>query len=141
TVEFRAAGHAGSAPRLLAQVASGGELARPSLALSVIPSRAAQVPPLIFDEVDTGIGGAVAGVLGRLLHQLRSRHQVLCVTHLPPVAARGTLHLQVSKNSVDGSTVSDIRPLDEDARVDEIARMVGGMTITDTTRRHASEML
>lgn len=141
TVEFRVAGHAGSAPRLLAKVASGGELARLSLALSVIASQAAQVPTLIFDEVDTGIGGAVAEVVGRLLHQLGSRHQVLCVTHLPQVAARGNHHFQVSKNSVDGSTVSEIRPLDEEARVDEIARMLGGMTITDTTRRHASEML
>src|SRR5690606_14446255 len=115
TVEFRVAGHAGSAPRLLAKVASGGELARLSLALSVIASQAAQVPTLIFDEVDTGIGGAVAEVVGRLLHQLGSRHQVLCVTHLPQVAARGNHHFQVSKNSVDGSTVSEIRPLDEEA--------------------------
>src|SRR5690606_37577013 len=141
TVEFRVAGHAGSAPRLLAKVASGGELARLSLALSVIASQAAQVPTLSSAEVATGIGGAVAEVVGRLLHQLGSRHQVTCVTHLPQVAARGNHHFQVSKNSVDGSTVSEIRPLDEEARVDEIARMLGGMTISDTTRRHASEML
>ncbi|HLU00387.1 MAG TPA: DNA repair protein RecN [Burkholderiaceae bacterium] len=141
TVEFRVAGHAGTTPRPLAKVASGGELARLSLALSVIASQAAQVPTLIFDEVDTGIGGAVAEVVGRLLHQLGSRHQVLCVTHLPQVAARGNHHFQVSKSSSDSGTLSDIRPLDEQGRVDEIARMLGGMTITDTTRRHASEML
>lgn len=140
-VEFRVAGHAGTLPRPLAKVASGGELARLSLALSVIASQAAQVPTLIFDEVDTGIGGAVAEVVGRLLHQLGSRHQVLCVTHLPQVAARGNHHFQVRKSSTDGSTVSDICLLDEAGRVDEVARMLGGMTITDTTRRHASEML
>ncbi len=140
-VEFRVSGHAGTTPRPLAKVASGGELARLSLALSVIASQAAQVPTLIFDEVDTGIGGAVAEVVGRLLHQLGSRHQVLCVTHLPQVAARGNQHFQVSKSSAEGSTVSDIRLLDEEGRVNEVARMLGGMTITDTTRKHASEML
>lgn len=141
TVEFRVAGHAGTALRPLAKVASGGELARLSLALSVIASQAAQVPTLIFDEVDTGIGGAVAEVVGRLLRQLGDRHQVLCVTHLPQVAARGVHHFEVSKSSSGGSTVSDIRLLDERGRVEEVARMLGGMTITDTTRQHASEML
>lgn len=141
TVEFLVAGHAGTALRPLAKVASGGELARLSLALSVIASQAAQVPTLIFDEVDTGIGGAVAEVVGRLLHQLGARHQVLCVTHLPQVAARGNHHFEVRKSSVSGGTLSDIHPLDEQGRVDEVARMLGGMTITDTTRRHATEML
>ena len=141
SVEFRVAGHAGTPLRPLAKVASGGELARLSLALSVIASQAAQVPTLIFDEVDTGIGGAVAEVVGRLLHQLGDRHQVLCVTHLPQVAARGKYHFEVRKSSADGSTLSDIRQLDEQGRIDEVARMLGGMTITDTTRRHASEML
>lgn len=141
SVEFRVAGHAGTPLRPLAKVASGGELARLSLALSVIASQAAQVPTLIFDEVDTGIGGAVAEVVGRLLHELGNRHQVLCVTHLPQVAARGAHHFEVKKSSAKGTTVSDIRLLDEPGRVDEVARMLGGMTITDTTRRHATEML
>lgn len=141
SVEFRVAGHAGTPLRPLAKVASGGELARLSLALSVIASQAAQVPTLIFDEVDTGIGGAVAEVVGRLLHQLGDRHQVLCVTHLPQVAARGKHHFEVRKSSAGGSTLSDIQLLDEQGRIDEVARMLGGMTITDTTRRHASEML
>lgn len=141
SVEFRVAGHAGTPLRPLAKVASGGELARLSLALSVIASQAAQVPTLIFDEVDTGIGGAVAEVVGRLLRQLGERHQVLCVTHLPQVAARGTQHFEVSKSSMNGNTVSDIRLLDQNGRVAEVARMLGGMTITDTTRRHAREML
>ena len=140
-VEFLVAGHAGTPLRPLGKVASGGELARLSLALSVIASQAAQVPTLIFDEVDTGIGGAVAEVVGRLLRELGDRHQVLCVTHLPQVAARGTQHFRVSKSSSGGSTVSDIQLLNEPGRVDELARMLGGMTITDTTRRHASEML
>lgn len=141
TVEFRVAGHAGTPLRPLAKVASGGELARLSLALSVIASQAAQVPTLIFDEVDTGIGGAVAEVVGRLLHQLGDRHQVLCVTHLPQVAARGSHHFEVRKSSAEGATLSDIRLLDGQGRIDEVARMLGGMTITDTTRRHATEML
>lgn len=140
-VEFMVAGHAGTPLRPLAKVASGGELARLSLALSVIASQAAQVPTLIFDEVDTGIGGAVAEVVGRLLRQLGERHQVLCVTHLPQVAARGAHHFEVRKSSADGNTQSDIRLLDAHGRIDEVARMLGGMTITDTTRKHASEML
>ncbi len=140
-VEFRVAGHTGSTPRPLAKVASGGELARISLALSVIASRAARVPTLIFDEVDTGVGGAVAEVVGRLLRELGTRHQVLCVTHLPQVAARGDLHFRVSKNMQDGRTVSHIDPLDRSTRIDEVARMLGGIDITATTRKHAREML
>jgi len=140
-IEFRVAGHAGTPLRPLAKVASGGELARLSLALSVIASQAAQVPTLIFDEVDTGIGGAVAEVVGRLLRQLGERHQVLCVTHLPQVAARGAHHFEVRKSSAGGATVSEIRPLTASDRIEEVARMLGGMTITDTTRQHAQEML
>lgn len=140
-VEFLVAGHAGTRPRALAKVASGGELARLSLALSVIASQAARVPTLIFDEVDSGVGGAVAEVVGRLLKQLGQRHQVLCVTHLPQVAACGTHHYEVKKSMVGGATLSRIEALDEQGRIDEIARMLGGLTITATTRRHAKEML
>ncbi|TGV06559.1 DNA repair protein RecN [Alcaligenaceae bacterium 429] len=140
-VEFLVAGHAGVRPAPLAKVASGGELARISLALAVIASQAAQVPTLIFDEVDTGIGGAVAEVVGKLLRELGQRHQVLCVTHLPQVAAQGQHHLQVSKRSQDGQTRSHIQALDSNARVEEISRMLGGIAITDTTRQHAKEML
>ncbi|MEO8817006.1 MAG: DNA repair protein RecN, partial [Paralcaligenes sp.] len=122
-------------------VASGGELARLSLALSVIASRAARVPTLIFDEVDTGVGGAVAEVVGRLLRELGERHQVLCVTHLPQVAARGMHHYEVRKTSIDGTTLSSIEALSEQDRVHEVARMLGGLTITETTRKHAREML
>jgi DNA repair protein RecN (Recombination protein N) len=140
-VEFLVAGHAGTSPRPLGKVASGGELSRISLALSVIASRAARVPTLIFDEVDSGVGGAVAEVVGRLLGELGQRHQVLCVTHLPQVAARGGAHYQVSKAEKSGTTHSRIVELDADARVEEIARMLGGIKITATTRQHAREML
>ena len=140
-VEFRVAGHAGTTPRALAKVASGGELARISLALSVIASRAARVPTLIFDEVDTGVGGAVAEVVGRLLRELGNFHQVLCVTHLPQVAACGNVHYEVEKRQSGSSTVSGVHLLNRTGRIDEIARMLGGIEITATTRKHAREML
>ena len=141
-IEFRVAGHAGVPLRPLAKIASGGELARISLALAVIASAASPTPTLIFDEVDTGIGGGVAEVVGRLLHQLGRERQVLCVTHLPQVAARGERHYQVAKSGDgNGGTVSVVRPLDKAGRVEEVARMLGGLEITATTRRHAKEML
>ena len=140
-IEFLVAGHAGSTPRPLAKVASGGELARISLALSVIASRAARVPTLIFDEVDSGIGGAVAEVVGNLLRELGVRHQVLCVTHLPQVAARAQQHFQVSKQNVKGKTQSSIALLLPPERIEEVARMLGGIKITSTTREHAKELL
>lgn len=140
-VEFLVAGHAGTTPKPLAKVASGGELARISLALSVIASRAARVPTLIFDEVDSGIGGAVAEVVGNLLRELGLRHQVLCVTHLPQVAARGQHHFQVSKQQTKGITESSIAKLDVQARIEEVARMLGGIKITSTTLKHAQELL
>jgi DNA repair protein RecN (Recombination protein N) len=140
-VEFLVAGHAGTQARALAKVASGGELARISLALSVIASQATRVPTLIFDEVDTGVGGAVAEVVGRLLRELGERHQVLCVTHLPQVAARGVHHYEVKKSTTQLSTLSLIQALDEQGRINEVARMLGGLKITETTRKHAREML
>ncbi|HZZ09921.1 MAG TPA: DNA repair protein RecN [Paraburkholderia sp.] len=141
-VEFRVAGHAGVPLRPLAKVASGGELARISLALAVIASAASPTPTLIFDEVDTGIGGGVAEVVGRLLHQLGQARQVLCVTHLPQVAARGDHHFQVAKaGNGKGGTVSSVNSLDKASRVEEVARMLGGLEITATTRKHAKEML
>ncbi|EIJ48830.1 DNA repair protein [Herbaspirillum sp. GW103] len=140
-VEFLVAGHAGVAPRALAKVASGGELARISLAISVIASAATTVPTLIFDEVDSGIGGAVAEVVGRLLKRLGQERQVLCVTHLPQVASQANQHYQVKKRSEGGKTLSDIDGLDAKARVEEIARMLGGLEITATTRKHARELL
>lgn len=141
-VEFLVAGHAGVAPKPLVRVASGGELARISLAIAVIAASATPVGTLVFDEVDAGIGGAVAETVGRLLRQLGQQRQVLCVTHLPQVAACGDAHLVVSKApAADGRPVSQIRPLDRKSRVDEIARMLGGIEITETTRKHARELL
>jgi DNA repair protein RecN (Recombination protein N) len=140
-VEFLVAGHAGVAPRPLAKVASGGELARIALAISVITSSATATPTLIFDEVDSGIGGGVAEVVGRLLKRLGQGRQVLCVTHLPQVASQANQHYQVSKLQADGKTVSQIGMLDAKARVEEIARMLGGLDITPITRKHARELL
>jgi DNA repair protein RecN (Recombination protein N) len=141
-VEFLVAGHAGVAPRPLAKVASGGELARISLAISVITAHATTVPTLIFDEVDTGIGGGVAEVVGRLLKRLGHSRQVLCVTHLPQVASQANQHFQVAKGTTgDGKTVSRIDVLDKKERVEEVARMLGGIEITETTRKHARELL
>jgi DNA repair protein RecN (Recombination protein N) len=140
-VEFLVAGHAGTTPRPLAKVASGGELARISLAISVITSSATATPTLIFDEVDSGIGGGVAEVVGRLLKRLGQDRQVLCVTHLPQVASQANQHFQVSKKNSGGKTLSAIKALDANARVEEIARMLGGLEITATTRSHARELL
>ena len=141
SVEYLVAANAGTSLRPLAKVASGGELSRISLALQVVTSQVAAVPTLIFDEVDVGIGGRVAEVVGKLLKRLGERYQVLCVTHLPQVAACGNAHWQVSKTASQGRTTSRIDALDEPQRIDEIARMLGGEHITDTTRRHAAEML
>jgi DNA repair protein RecN (Recombination protein N) len=140
-VEFRVAGLAGQDARPLAKVASGGELSRISLAIQVLTSRSASVPTLIFDEVDVGIGGGVAEIVGRLLRELGSERQVLCVTHLPQVAARAEWQWQVSKATRAGVTLSAIEPLDDEQRVGEIARMLGGVAVTEITRQHARELL
>jgi DNA repair protein RecN (Recombination protein N) len=139
--EFRIAGLSGNESRALAKVASGGELSRISLAIQVVTSQAASVPTLIFDEVDVGIGGGVAEVVGRLLRELGGQRQVLCVTHLPQVAARANWQWQVAKSGENGEIRSRVAMLDADARVEEIARMLGGVEITAITRQHAKEML
>lgn len=140
-IEFLIAAHSGSTPKPLAKVASGGELARISLAISVITSKASFTPTLIFDEVDSGIGGAVAQTVGELLKRLGGSHQILCVTHLAQVAAQGDHHFKVTKQSLDGKTQSDVKNLNRHERIEEIARMLGGTSITDTSRRHARELL
>jgi DNA repair protein RecN (Recombination protein N) len=140
-VEFLVTANAGQPPRPLAKVASGGELSRIGLALQVIASQSHAAGTLIFDEVDVGIGGRVAEIVGRMLRQLGADRQVLCVTHLPQVAACAGWQWSIAKETRDGSTVSRVTPLDGPARVEEIARMLGGVKITDTTRRHAREML
>ena len=140
-VEFLVAGHPGAALRPLAKVASGGELSRISLAIRVTTAQQGDIPTMIFDEVDVGIGGGVAEIVGQLLKQLGQKRQVLVITHLPQVAAQGGYHLRVSKTVADGQTLSRIEPLEQSARVEEIARMLGGVDITNTTRKHAEEML
>jgi DNA repair protein RecN (Recombination protein N) len=140
-VEFQVAAHGGTPPKPLAKVASGGELSRISLAIQVAAVDVAAVPTLIFDEVDVGIGGGVAEIVGNLLQRLGQDHQVLCITHLPQVAAQGDHHLRVSKETQAGKTLSRIHALDAQARVEEVARMLGGVDITEKTRAHAAEML
>lgn len=142
-VEFHVSGLAGDQMRPLAKVVSGGELSRISLAIQVVTSRTAQVPTLIFDEVDVGIGGGVAEIVGRLLQTLGQERQVLCVTHLPQVAACGDWQWKVSKetDSKTGKFTSSLLLLDDNGRIEEIARMLGGVEITEITRTHAKELL
>ncbi|WP_301884246.1 DNA repair protein RecN [Neisseria uirgultaei] len=140
-VQFQVAANKGNPPRPLNKVASGGELARISLALQVVASQYTQVPTLIFDEVDTGIGGGVAEMVGKALRALGRKHQVLAVTHLPQVASCSENHWRVRKHSKGEQTVSEISILDEIQRIEEVARMLGGEIITDTTRQHAAELL
>ncbi len=139
--EFLVAGHAGATPRALTKVASGGELARISLAIAVVTAALTPVGTLIFDEVDSGIGGAVAEVVGLLLRRLGKTRQVLCVTHLPQVASSANTQWQVTKTTTNGTTRSTLKVLDDAERVEEIARMLGGIEITDVTRKAAYEML
>ena len=141
TVEFQVAANSGQSLRSLAKVASGGELSRIGLAIQVMTSRDSATPTLIFDEVDVGIGGRVAEIVGQLLHRLGRDRQVLCVTHLPQVAARADWQWQIAKENTGEQTLSKVIPLDAQTRLEEIARMLGGVNITDTTRRHAAEML
>ncbi|MDR3428606.1 DNA repair protein RecN [Silvimonas sp.] len=132
----------GDAPaRAMGKIVSGGELSRISLGIQVITSALSGVPTLVFDEVDVGIGGRVAEIVGRMLAGLGQKHQVLCITHLPQVAACGGQHYLVSKAKNKEGIVSHVASLDNVGRVEEIARMLGGVEITETTRRHAAELL
>ncbi|MFM2075595.1 MAG: repair protein RecN [Pseudomonadota bacterium] len=140
-VEFLVAGHAGVTPRPVGKVASGGELSRIALALSVITSQLGQAPTLIFDEVDSGIGGTVANTVGQLLRQLGQDRQVLAVTHLAQVAASADQHCLVSKHATQGQTLSEVVPIDGVQRVQEIARMLGGSDQSQASLAHARELL
>ena len=140
-IQYQVAANKGSVLRPLNKVASGGELARISLSIQVVTSQYAHVPTLIFDEVDTGIGGGVAEKVGRALRDLGKSHQVLAITHLPQVAACGEHHWQVAKHNNGEQTISQITVLDEKMRIEEIARMLGGEKITETTKNHARELL
>ncbi|MCK4588151.1 MAG: DNA repair protein RecN, partial [Gammaproteobacteria bacterium] len=140
-VEYRVTANPGQPVQPLAKVASGGELARISLAIQVIAAGSGNIPTLVFDEVDVGIGGGIAEVVGRLLKNLSDNRQVLCVTHQPQVASLAHQHLQVSKQSEKQKTVTDVSPISKQDRVDEIARMLGGLEITEQTLSHAREMI
>jgi DNA repair protein RecN (Recombination protein N) len=140
-VQFLVAGHAGSTPRPIGKVASGGELSRIALAIAVTTSQLGAAQTLIFDEVDSGVGGAVAETVGRLMQRLGRDRQVLAVTHLPQVASCADNHLQVSKQREGSATLSSVAPVQGEARVQEIARMLGGERLTGATLAHAKEML
>ena len=140
-VQFLVAGHPGATPRPVGKVASGGELSRIALAIAVTTSQLGQAQTLIFDEVDAGVGGAVAQTVGQLMKQLGRDRQVLAVTHLPQVAACADAHLLVAKESRGQSTASSVEPVAGPQRVHEIARMLSGERLSDTTLAHAREML
>lgn len=140
-IEFLVSANPGLPPKPLAKVASGGELSRISLAIQVTTSNDKTTPTMIFDEVDTGIGGGIAEIVGQKLRSLSRNRQVMCVTHLPQVASQAHFHLYVSKNNQTDMTSSTVRLLEADERVEEIARMLGGVNITQNTLAHAKEML
>jgi DNA repair protein RecN (Recombination protein N) len=140
-IGFEITTNAGEPPGPLDRIASGGELSRIGLALSVVANDASPIPTLIFDEVDTGIGGAVAEVVGRRLREIATRHQVLCVTHLAQVASQGRHHYRIVKLTDGKSSRTQVRDLDFDQRIEELSRMLGGVEITAATRAHAEEMI
>ncbi len=140
-VEFLLSANPGEDLKPLARIASGGELSRILLALKSLLSLRGEAETLIFDEVDTGIGGRTAELVGLQLQRLAGRHQVICITHLPQIACYGQHHYKVAKHATDGETVTDIQPLSTEERVEELARMLGGVAISDMTRAHAQEFL
>ena len=139
--EFLVSANPGQPVKPLNKVASGGELSRVSLALQVVLAGLGRIPTLIFDEVDVGIGGRVAEIVGNKLRALGQSRQALVITHLAQVAAQGDRHLQVAKRNVKGATRVDVKPLSASERVDEIARMIGGVEISKQTLAHAKDML
>ncbi len=140
-IEFLVSANPGQPPRPLAKVASGGELSRISLAIQVAAAQTETLPCMVFDEVDAGVGGGVAEIVGRQLRTLGDRTQVLCVTHLPQVASQAHAHVRVSKLTDGKTTRTSLHPLNKDERIEEIARMLGGIDITERARAHAAEML
>jgi DNA repair protein RecN (Recombination protein N) len=140
-IEFTVSANPGQSCKPLAKVASGGELARISLAIQMITAQQGRIPTLIFDEVDSGVGGSIAEIVGRHLRTLGDSRQVFCVTHLPQVASQAHHHMQVQKQSSDKETSTQINSLNQEQRIEEISRMLGGVEITQQTRAHAKEML
>ena len=140
-IEFLIAPNPGEPLKPLSKIASGGEISRVMLALKTLLGTADHIPVMVFDEIDTGIGGKVAEVVGKKLKQVSAAHQVICITHLPQIASKGVTHFHVAKNAEEDRTVTSIHHLSEQERLEEIARMVGGERITETTIKHAREML
>ncbi|MCK5334611.1 MAG: DNA repair protein RecN, partial [Gammaproteobacteria bacterium] len=141
SIDYLVSANPGQPAKLLAKVASGGELARISLAIQMITAHQGHIPTLIFDEVDSGVGGATAEIVGQHLRSIGNNCQVLCVTHLPQVAAQAHHHLQVNKTTTQSTTETSILLLDEIQKQSEIARMLGGIDITQQTLDHAQEMI
>ena len=140
-VEFYLVANMGEESKPLNKIASGGELSRIILALKNVLSRTGSVASIVFDEVDNGIGGATAEIVGRKLKEVSANHQVICITHLPQIACFGDNHLYVSKKVTKGRTTTSVEELDDEQKVEEISRMLGGVDVTETTREHALEML
>ncbi len=140
-IDFLISANPGQPPQPLAKIASGGELSRMSLAIQVIASDGSAIPTMVFDEIDSGVGGGVAEMVGRRLQELGASRQVLCVTHLPQVASLADRHFRISKVSDGNSTRTRLHVLNKDERVEELARMLGGVEITRKTLAHAAEML
>jgi DNA repair protein RecN (Recombination protein N) len=140
-IEFLISANPGQAPQPLAKVASGGELSRMALSIQVIASDGSAIPTMVFDEVDSGVGGGVAEMVGRRLQELGANRQVLCVTHLPQVASLADQHFRISKVTDGKSTRTRVHVLAKEERIEELARMLGGVDITRKTLDHAAEML
>jgi DNA repair protein RecN (Recombination protein N) len=140
-VEFLISPNPGEDQKPLAKIASGGELSRVMLAFKTILVESDRIPTVVFDEVDAGIGGAVAEEVGRKLRRVAEKRQVFCITHLPQIASMATSHYGVSKSVKNDRTSTEVRLLDRKERVDEISRMLGGKTITEATIKHAEEMI
>src|SRR4030067_2124419 len=140
-IEFLISPNPGEELKALAKIASGGELSRVMLAIKSILAEADRVPVLIFDEIDSGIGGVVAEVVGEKLKEVAKKRQVLCITHLPQIAGFADTHFKVSKIVTDKKTAVKVDELDKKSRIEEIAKMLGGEKVTEISRRHAKEIL
>ncbi len=140
-MEFLISTNIGEAPKPLAKIASGGELSRIMLALKSIIGEMDNIPTMIFDEIDTGISGATAAVVGEKLEKIAEAHQVICITHLPQIASRGESHFRIEKTSDEISTHTTVVPLSREERIEELARLLSGTVISDTARQQAKELL
>jgi DNA repair protein RecN (Recombination protein N) len=140
-IEFLIAPNPGEPPKPLTKIASGGEISRVMLALKTLLGSVDRIPTMVFDEIDTGIGGKIAEIVGKKLHHISSSHQVICITHLPQIASKGATHFHVEKHAEQDRTAVSVRQLSKQERLEEIARLLGGETITPTTLQHAKEML